>query len=123
MWPFSKKKKKKTVEEEESKKEKSPEPSKKEEQKKDVATKIEKTENANSSEDKKRTETYHVSKRQKDGKWQVKFGGSDKPIKLFDTQAEALSYAKELSQKYDKSLTIHKKDGKIRKQKYWWKSR
>lgn len=122
MWPFSKKKKKKTVEEESKKdtvkKEKIPESSKKEEQKKDVTPKKEKTESVNSSEDKKRTETYHVSKRQKDGKWQVKFGGSDKPIKLFDTQAEALSYAKELSQKYDKSLTIHKKDGKIRKQKY-----
>lgn len=139
MWPFSRKKKKQKQEEKEVKtskpveEKKEPVKTEKKEEVKEVKApkkeepkvetkKVEKTESkaesAEGSEDKKRTDTYHVSKRSKDGKWQVKFGGSDKPIKLFDTQAEALEYAKELSQKYDKSLTIHKKDGKIRKQKY-----
>ncbi|HBD05952.1 MAG TPA: hypothetical protein DCY93_00885 [Firmicutes bacterium] len=141
MWPFSRKKKKKQQEEKEVKtsapvEEKKPVEAKKEpakvEKKEEVKApkkeepkaepkkveKAEKEESSESSEEKKRTDTYHVSRRSKDGKWQVKFGGSDKPIKLFDTQAEALDYAKELSQKYDKSVSIHKRDGKIRKQKY-----
>ncbi len=133
MWPFSRKKKNKKQEEEKEVKTSKPVEEKKEpvktEKKEEVKApkkeepkaepkKVEKAESSESSEEKKRTDTYHVSKRSKDGKWQVKFGGSDKPIKLFDTQAEALDYAKELSQKYDKSVTIHKKDGKIRKQKY-----
>lgn len=65
-----------------------------------------------------RARIYHVTRRQDDGKWQVKFGGSAKPIKLFDTQKEALDYAKQLSASYDRSFSIHKKDGKIRKKKY-----
>jgi len=133
MWPFSRKKKKQKQEEKEVKtstpvEEKKPVEAKKEpvktEKKEEVKApkkeepkKVEKEESSE-DEEKKRTDTYHVSRRSKDGKWQVKFGGSDKPIKLFDTQAEALDYAKELSQKYDKSVTIHKKDGKIRKQRY-----
>lgn len=65
-----------------------------------------------------RARIYHVTLRSSDGKWQVKFGGSSKPIKLFDTQKEALDYAKALSANYDRSFSIHKKDGKIRKKKY-----
>lgn len=61
---------------------------------------------------------YHISKRPIDGKWQVKFGGSNKAIKLFDTQQAALAYAKELSENYDRGISIHKRDGKIRKQRY-----
>ena len=60
---------------------------------------------------------YHVSTR-KDGKWQVKFAGGEKAIKLFDTQAEAIAYAKKLADNRDGSITIHKKDGKMRKQRY-----
>lgn len=59
---------------------------------------------------------YHVSKRT-DGKWQVKFAGGEKAIKLFDTQAEAIAYAKKLAANQDGSISIHKKDGKMRKQK------
>lgn len=65
-----------------------------------------------------RARVYHVTKRSADGRWQVKFGGSDKVIKLFDTQAAALAYAKQLSESYDRGISIHKKDGKIRKQRY-----
>lgn len=60
---------------------------------------------------------YHVAKRT-DGKWQVKFAGGEKAIKLFDTQAEAIAYAKKLAVNQDGSISIHKKDGKMRKQKY-----
>ena len=60
---------------------------------------------------------YHVAKRP-DGKWQVKFAGGEKAIKLFSTQAEAIEYAKKLAENQDGSISIHKKDGKMRKQKY-----
>ena len=60
---------------------------------------------------------YHVAKRP-DGKWQVKFAGGEKAIKLFATQAEAIEYAKKLAENQDGSISIHKKDGKMRKQKY-----
>ncbi len=61
---------------------------------------------------------YHVSLRKEDGKWQVKFARGEKAIKLFDTQAEAIAYAKKLAENQDGSITIHKKDGKMRKQRY-----
>lgn len=60
---------------------------------------------------------YHVARRQ-DGKWQVKFAKGEKAIKLFDTQEEAIAYAKKLAANQDGRITIHKKDGSIRKQKY-----
>ena len=61
---------------------------------------------------------YHVSLRKEDGKWQVKYGGGKKAIKLFDTQAEAIKFAEERADSQDGSISIHKKDGKIRKQDY-----
>ncbi len=69
------------------------------------------------SEEKEKARNYHVAKRT-DGKWQVKFAGGEKAIKLFDTQAEAIAYAKKLAQNQEGSISIHKKDGKMRKQKY-----
>ncbi len=70
-------------------------------------------------EDKKNMKkNYHVSRREKDGKWQVKFAKGEKAIKLFDTQAEAIAYAKDLAERNDGTHTIHKKDGKIRKKTY-----
>lgn len=57
-----------------------------------------------------------------DGKWQVKFAKGAKALKLFDTQAEAIAFAKEKAERQDGSITIHKKDGKIRKQNYSKKS-
>lgn len=64
-----------------------------------------------------KTANYHVTKHQS-GKWQVKKAGGTKAIKLFDTQAEAISFAKEKSEKQDSNVIIHKKNGKIRKQDY-----
>lgn len=61
---------------------------------------------------------YHISKRAEDGKWQVKFANGQKAIKLFDTQAQAIEYAKSLAESQDGLITIHKVDGKIRKQDY-----
>ena len=69
------------------------------------------------SENKERHRNYHVSFRE-DGKWQVKFAKGSKALKLFDTQAEAIAFAKEKAENQDGSITIHKKDGKIRKQRY-----
>ena len=64
-----------------------------------------------------RPKNYHVSLRE-DGKWQVKSAKSTRALKLFDTQAEAIAFAKEKAENQDGNITIHKKDGKIRKQRY-----
>lgn len=72
---------------------------------------------APAKEEKTAARNYHVAKRP-DGKWQVKFAGGEKAIKLFATQAEAIEYAKKLAENQDGSISIHKKDGKMRKQKY-----
>ena len=61
---------------------------------------------------------YHVSKRDNDGReWKVFIQGSDKVIKLFDTQKEALDYAKTLAKNKDDGsyVLLHGLDGKIRK--------
>ena len=72
---------------------------------------------ATAKEENTAARNYHVAKRP-DGKWQVKFAGGEKAIKLFATQAEAIEYAKKLAENQDGSISIHKKDGKMRKQKY-----
>lgn len=79
--------------------------------------KVKKTKENESKSSKNTAKNYHVAKRP-DGKWQVKFAGGEKAIKLFDTQAEAIAYAKKLAVNQDGSISIHKKDGKMRKQKY-----
>ena len=61
---------------------------------------------------------YHVSKRENDGReWKVFIQGSNKVIKLFDTQADALAYAKSLCKNKDNGsyVVLHGLDGKIRK--------
>ena len=61
---------------------------------------------------------YHVTKREKDGReWKVFIQGSNKVIKLFGTQVEALDFAKGLClSKNDGSyVLLHGLDGKIRK--------
>ena len=60
---------------------------------------------------------YHIAQRE-DGKWQVKGAKAEKALKIFDTQAEAIKYAKTTAVNQEGSFTIHKKDGKIRKQTY-----
>ena len=61
---------------------------------------------------------YHVSKRENNGwEWKVFIEGSTKVIKLFNTQEEALTYAKSLCKnKADgSSVRLHGLDGKMRK--------
>lgn len=57
--------------------------------------------------------TYHVTK-QPSGKWQVKLAGSNKIIKTFDTQREAIAFAKGLVESRGGSYRIHSVKGKIR---------
>lgn len=61
---------------------------------------------------------YHITKRVSDGKWQIKFNKGKKAIKLFDTQAQAIDYAKALAQNQEASIMIHKEDGSFRKLRY-----
>ena len=63
---------------------------------------------------------YHVTKRENDGReWKVFIQGSDKVIKLFPTQQEALEYATKLAKNKNdgSSVRLHGLDGKMRI--YW----
>lgn len=54
--------------------------------------------------------TYHVAKRE-DGKWQVKFAGGEKAIKLFNTQKEAIEYTKVMAENQDGAVLVHNSKG------------
>ena len=54
---------------------------------------------------------YHVAKRAEDGKWQVKYAGGEKAIKLFDTQKEALEYTKKMAENQGGSVLVHASKG------------
>ncbi|MFP4177624.1 MAG: DUF2188 domain-containing protein [Acholeplasmataceae bacterium] len=66
---------------------------------------------------------YHVSQN-KDEKsdhykeWRIRKEGSDKTIKYFKTQREAIDYAEDLAKRQGSSVVIHKVDGTLRKQDY-----
>lgn len=66
---------------------------------------------------------YHISQN-KDEKsphfksWRIRKAGSNKTIKYFETQVEAIKYAEGLAERNDGSIVIHKVDGSIRKQDY-----
>lgn len=72
---------------------------------------------------KKSAPKYHVSQN-KDSKsehfkkWRVRQAGSDKTIKFYETQKEAIEAAKQFAESNDGSVVIHKVDGSIRKQDY-----
>lgn len=66
---------------------------------------------------------YHVSQNKDEksefkNQWRVRKQGSQKTIKYFKTQAEAIAYAETLAENNDTSIVIHKRDGSIRKQDY-----
>jgi len=66
---------------------------------------------------------YHVSqnkdpKSDKHRSWRVRKQGSQKTIKYFSTQKEAIEYAESLAESAGSSIVIHKLDGSIRKQDY-----
>ncbi len=86
---------------------------KKEAPKKETAKKVEAK-----KEEKAKPTIYHVSKRDNDGReWKVFIETSDKVIKLFKTQQEALSYAQSLAKNKNdgSSVRLHGLDGKMRK--------
>ena len=57
------------------------------------------------------TRTYHVVKRKEDGKWEVKFAGGQKAIKLFDTQKEAIEYSKKMAENQGGAMLVHNSKG------------
>ena len=59
---------------------------------------------------KEATRTYHLVKRS-DGKWEVKFAGGQKAIKLFDTQKEAIEYSKVMAKNQGGSMLVHNSNG------------
>lgn len=61
---------------------------------------------------------YHIAKRKADGKWQVKIAGGAKAIKLFNTQLEAIDFAKKLAENQEPKIVIHKEDGTFRRLTY-----
>ena len=56
---------------------------------------------------------YHVTHRS-DGKWAVIKEGAERAAALFDTQAEAEDYAKELARKAQSEELTHNRENKIR---------
>lgn len=60
---------------------------------------------------------YHITKHPKGG-WQIKRGKAERALKRFDTQKEAIEYAKDLEKERGISYIIHKADGSIRKKDY-----
>lgn len=62
---------------------------------------------------------YHITKRKEDEKWQVKLAKGARAIKLFNTQLEAIDFAKKLAENNeDARIIIHKEDGGFRKLTY-----
>jgi hypothetical protein len=55
----------------------------------------------------------HVVPNLNDG-WSVRKSGSDRASKVFDTQDEAITYARERAKQEKTELYIHRKDGTIR---------
>ncbi len=64
---------------------------------------------------KKSGKVYHVSHHPSEDKWQVKLAKGEKALKLFDTQLEAIQYAKEVSKSQGGSIRLHSVNGRIRK--------
>lgn len=67
---------------------------------------------------KKRKPIAHITKRKADGVWQLKKEGSNRAIKLFETQKEAIEYAKDYEKRTGTAYIIHKEDGSVRKKTY-----
>ena len=66
----------------------------------------------------KPNKTYHIAKRKVDNRWQVKMAGGSKAIKLFNTQYEAIDFAKKLAENQEAKIVIHKEDGTFRRLTY-----
>lgn len=67
-------------------------------------------------EEKPAVRVYHISKsKTNEGKWQVKLASGERAVKLFDTQSEAITFAKGLVRTNGGSIRIHSVSGKMRK--------
>lgn len=88
------------------------EPAKKAAPKKEASKKVEPKKAAAKKEAPKKeaTRTYHLVKRA-DGKWEVKFAGGQKAIKLFNTQKEAVEYSKQMAKNQGGSMLVHNSKG------------
>ena len=53
---------------------------------------------------------YHVSKREEDGMWQVKYTGG-RVIKLCKTKEEAMAYAKQMASNQEGAVIFHPSKG------------
>ena len=86
-------------------------PAKKEE-KKPVKKSVPAKKEAPKKEEKKEVNyrNYHVVKRA-DGKWEVKYAGGEKAIKLFKTQAEATEYTKQMAKNQGGVMLVHNSKG------------
>ena len=86
------------------------EPAKKPAAKKEAPKKAAKPAAKKEAPKKEATRTYHLVKRS-DGKWEVKFAGGQKAIKLFDTQKEAIEYSKQMAKNQGGSMLVHNSKG------------
>jgi len=59
------------------------------------------------------SKAYHVSQHE-DGGWKVKGAGSDKSLKRFNTQKEAIDHANKIAKNQDGHVKVHSKTGKLR---------
>ena len=64
---------------------------------------------------KERPKVYHISQYKNGAGFQVKAEGSDKVLKTFKTQKEAIDYAKKVAGNQDGRVVCHSLDGSIRK--------
>ena len=79
--------------------------------------------NGDASASKNKPQRYHVSQNKDESseffkQWRVRKEGSDKTIKYFRTQKEAIAHAEKLAENAGSSIVIHKVDGSWRKQDY-----
>eukprot|EP01156_Anaeramoeba_ignava_P007941 Anaeramoba_ignava/a354808_135.p1 GENE.a354808_135~~a354808_135.p1 ORF type:complete len:136 (-),score=46.65 a354808_135:16-423(-) len=66
---------------------------------------------------KERKQPYHITTHP-DGGWQIKRGKAKKALRRFDTQNQAIEFAKALEKEKGESYIIHKADGTTRKKTY-----
>lgn len=66
---------------------------------------------------KARKQPYHITTHP-DGGWQIKRGKAKKALRRFDTQNQAIEFAKALEKEKGESYIIHKADGTTRKKTY-----
>lgn len=48
------------------------------------------------------------------GGWSVKKGGASRATKVFDTQKQAISFAREVSRNQGSELYVHRRNGTVR---------